>query len=434
MKAARVGSVLLVAACGARTALLPGGAGGAGGTGGDGGGGTSSGGSGSGGTPGLLDVHCPASLQPGAPTPTLGFCSTRANQSAALAPRAPSIAWTAQPFVISNAEDYLPAQIVVDAAGRSYVLVNASPTNAAGGPNRLTALDPDGSVAWTTDLATQGSGLSIAKDGTLWALAGELYAFDAGGGVAERLDVAPEQPDGGAPPGGFAFDALAIASDGTFFLAGLQGGTVERLAPSGLLLWAGNGVGGGSFQDGVIAVEASDGIVVGGDGSELYGYASDGTRNWIGSELRNFGVDVDGNVVGLSATLGDSGASVTTLDSQGNQVRAVPLPAQTYNATGLALAADGTQVALLANETASPGLTKSHLVVTAIDAAGAVRWSTPLDATLNYDPADLTTHYGIFVDAAGTVLVTAGSVTALDLASGTVEWTLAPANPRECLR
>jgi outer membrane protein assembly factor BamB len=174
--------------------------------------------------------------------------------------------------------------------------------------------------------------------------------------------------------------------------------------------------------------------VVGGDGSELYGYAADGTRAWIGGLLRDFGVDADGNVVGLSATLGDSNASVTTLDSLGNEIRAVPLPAQTYNATGLALAADGTQVALLANEIASPGLTKSHLVVTAIDAAGAVRWSTSLDETLNYDPADLTTHYGIFVDLAGTVVVTAGNVTALDLASGTVEWTLPPANPRQCLR
>jgi sugar lactone lactonase YvrE len=379
-------------------------------------------------------VKCPAALQAGAPTPTLGFCSTRANQAAALAPAAPSVAWTAQPFVISNPEDYLPAQVVVDASGRSYVLVNASPTNAAGGPNRLTALDPDGSVAWTTDLPTQGSGLSIGADGTLWALAGELYAFDATGAVAERLDVAPDQLDGSAPPGGFAFDAFAIAADGTFFLAGLQGGTVEHLAPSGLLLWAGNGVGGGSFDDGVIAVEASDAIVVGGDGSELYGYASDGSRAWIGGSLRNFGVDADGNVVGLNATLGDSDASVTTLDPLGNELRAVPLPAQTYNATGLALAADGTQVALLANEIASPGLIKSHLIVTAIDGAGAVRWSTPLDETLTYDPADLTTHYGIFVDVAGRVIVTAGAVTALDLASGAVDWTLPPASPRQCLR
>jgi outer membrane protein assembly factor BamB len=44
------------------------------------------------------------------------------------------------------------------------------------------------------------------------------------------------------------------------------------------------------------------------------------------------------------------------------------------------------------------------------------------------------THYGVFVDAAGTVIVTAGTVMGLDLASGSVLWTLQPAKPNVCLR
>jgi hypothetical protein len=54
--------------------------------------------------------------------------------------------------------------------------------------------------------------------------------------------------------------------------------------------------------------------------------------------------------------------------------------------------------------------------------------------TLPYDPADLTTHYGLFVDASGTVIVTAGGVMGLDFATGSVEWTLQPARPQSCLR
>jgi hypothetical protein len=54
--------------------------------------------------------------------------------------------------------------------------------------------------------------------------------------------------------------------------------------------------------------------------------------------------------------------------------------------------------------------------------------------TLPYDPANLETHYGVFVDAAGTVVVTAGSVMGLDLGSGSVLWTLEPASTNSCLR
>src|SRR5271170_7656850 len=101
------GAVALTVSCGSRTALLPGEPGGSGPGG--------SGGSGGGATP--QAVVCHAALQDGAPTPTRGFCTTRANQADANAPHAPVIAWSVTPFPIVSPEDYLPAETVVDAAG-----------------------------------------------------------------------------------------------------------------------------------------------------------------------------------------------------------------------------------------------------------------------------------------------------------------------------
>jgi outer membrane protein assembly factor BamB len=163
-------------------------------------------------------------------------------------------------------------------------------------------------------------------------------------------------------------------------------------------------------------------------------FSPDGAMMWTNESPLEFGIDANDDVVGLVGELGSDQAQLLVLDAAGEGLRTVLLPSGTFNATALALAADGTQVALLANEISSPGLTKSHVVVSAVDAKGSLRWSTPLDETLVYDPADLTTHYAVFVDAAGTVVVTAGNVTALDLASGAVLWTLVPAAPRQCLR
>src|ERR1019366_7985313 len=123
-------------ACGSKTALLLAGAGD----------GTGSGGSGGGSTP--LAVKCTAAPLDGAPTPIQGYCPTRANQAAMNGPRAPKIAWSVAPFPILTPEDYLPAEVVVDATGRAYIAINASPQNPAGGPNQIVAVDADGSVAW----------------------------------------------------------------------------------------------------------------------------------------------------------------------------------------------------------------------------------------------------------------------------------------------
>ena len=129
------------------------------------------------------------------------------------------------------------------------------------------------------------------------------------------------------------------------------------------------------------------------------------------------------------------GLALVTIDPAGD-VTQYPLSfgATTANVFQLALAGDGTTLVLLANEATAPGLTKSHVEISAVDSSGTTRWTTPLDVSLEYDPAALTTHYGLFVDGAGTVVVTAGAVTGIDLSTGAILWTVQAPNPHACLR
>ncbi|HEY6460357.1 MAG TPA: hypothetical protein VIY73_09405, partial [Polyangiaceae bacterium] len=268
MRARRIGAALLLLpaavalACGAKTGILLPGAGGGGGV-------TSSGGgAGTPGTPGPLAVHCTSAQQAKAPTPTLGYCPTRANQAPFVGPQSPHVAWTANPFAIDNPENFLPAEIVVDASGQIDVLVDASPLNPTG-TSLLVALDAQGSTVWTEELDEPGSSLTLGSDGTLWeveetqtpcqAILGTLCFNDAGAQVIPGYncvvhgyspagaDVAtisvppPPQTDTGSSSA-VGLAALALASDGTFYVDGAFGSSnittdlLVRFTQAGALL------------------------------------------------------------------------------------------------------------------------------------------------------------------------------------------------------
>jgi outer membrane protein assembly factor BamB len=185
-----------------------------------------------------------------------------------------------------------------------------------------------------------------------------------------------------------------------------------------------------------LIVGSNDDAVVTGSG-ELYHFDAAGNQIWEeGSGIQTAAVDARGNVVALTTSGGTGDAlALLTIDPAGDIAQqTVPFGATTANVFQLALAGDGTTVILLANEATAPGLTKSHVEITAVDVSGATRWTTPLDVTLPYDPATLTTHYGVFVDGSGTVVVTAGAVTGIDLATGAVLWTVQAPNAHACLR
>ena len=406
----------LPAACGSRTGLLLPGQGGAGGSGGNGGGG---------GTP--LAIACNAALLDGAPTPTRGYCTTRANQAAVNGPHAPTIAWSVAPFPIVSPEDYLPAETVVDANGRAYVAINASPQAPAGTPNQMFAVNADGSVAWMTtfDAGTTIGALSLGRDGRLWFVQTGMPCPSppCSGGLTSLTAFSPD----GAPITSLAqtigpFSQMAIASDGGFFVG--QPG-LTRIATDGAVLWQVYA----NFE-GALVVGPDDDVAVGG---LVYDASGAQLNGGVSADITV--VNAEGALVGLSVA-GGPPASLVTFDLSGAQLLDVTLPSSLVNidAYQLAVAGDGTALVLLADEASAPALTKSALQIIAIDPSGKTRWTTPLDVTLPYDPADLTTHYGLFVDASGTVVVTAGTVMGLDLATGSVEWTLQPSKPQSCLR
>jgi hypothetical protein len=423
MRAKRIGAALLlvsaaaVLACGAKTGILLPGAGG-------GGGGTSSGGGGAGtpGTPGPLAVHCTSAQQANAPTPTVGYCPTRANQAPFVGPQSPHVAWTASPFAIDNPENFLPAEIVVDASGQIDVLVDASPLSPTG-TSLLVALDALGGTVWTTPLDGPGSGLSLGADGTLWeveetpsclAPLGYDCTSDAGvdvgppvygcvivgfspsgaeiGAASVQVPVPPS--GGGETPVGLA--ALALASDGTFFVDGAFGEAnftmdlLARVTRTSVLVSQAPGLGGSP-----LVVTPFDEVTAAGTG-----VASDPT-----------------------------GALWTT------DVLTEVAGSPTYDTSRLAVAGDGTVVVLYANEASAPGLTKTHVTLAAVDPSTfRARWTTAFDASLPYDPAVLGAHYGVFIDAGGTVVVTAGTITGFDLQSGVQRWSLVAPHPDACLR
>ena len=439
-------------ACGARTPLLPGGTSGEA---------TSSGGSGGGPTP--LAVKCAAALLDGAPTPMRGYCPTRANQAPANAPRAPKVAWSAKPFPIDVPESFLPAEIVVDASGRAYVGIAASPMNPTGAPNQVIAVDPDGSVAWTSTFASPVSSLALASDGNLWLVGRQsatpspacqgdggfgdpstcvafLSALSPAGVLVAELDTtAPAAP----PPYSslVGYGAMALASDGGFLLestspSGSQSG-LARAAHDGTLMWQWPPPSYNEYLqlDPPLVVGPADDIVASGSG-QLTLFDAAGAQVWQrGSGAQVAAVDAQGDVVALTSG-GPTGndVSLVTIAPYGDTLRTVSLGTTPMNASELALAGDGTTVVLLANEVTSPGLTKAEVQILAVDASGKTRWKTPLDVTLPYDPATLATHYGLFVDGAGTVVVTAGAVTGIDLGSGSVLWTVLAPNAHACVR
>jgi len=306
---ARIALLVLPLACGARTALLPGGPGdtGSGGSGG-GGGGT---------TP--LAVACNAALLDGAPTPTQGYCTTRANQAAVAGPRVgPQIVWSVTPFPITSPEDYLPAETVVDATGRAYVAINLSPQAPAGAENQLFALDDDGTVAWTSSAYGYLDQLTLDREGRLWFPQGgavgcgdpndpcssELVALSSDG-----TQVAMIAPSGSPSVSGF--ELMAIASDGTFFVASPY--SLARLATDGTVLWETQAVFGETTS---IVVGPDDGVVAGG-----VAYDSAGEELWTGPSSDVAAINAQGQVVGLSAddqeplslvTLGAGGMPVAT--------------------------------------------------------------------------------------------------------------------------
>jgi hypothetical protein len=338
--------------------------------------------------------------------------------------------------------------------------------------------------------AAPPAGLAIGSDGTLWGpvvngmaanpaydLDGDL--IDAGmstpttmlgvgrdGTIAERIVVTPPpglpSPDAGTTcspgfcqpdtpdasfdaslPADFAVaivNAMVIGSDGSFYVLanGLpqlyESGGLARILPDGSTAWAWTR---DTFPvQGPLLLTPTDDPVVA-THYDLQSFSSEGAGQWEGPSSSVQVLGPDGDAVGLSQPNPDGELTITRLDASGHTAMQVSLgsPMVTFDASHLAVAADGTILVLLASENLTPGSRQTQLQIIAVDDhSGATRWTSSFTFPLLYDPSGPSAHYGLFVDPAGTIVVTAGSVMGLDLATGSTLWTLQPPNPNACLR
>ncbi|HEY8091652.1 MAG TPA: hypothetical protein VIF09_27490, partial [Polyangiaceae bacterium] len=316
-----------------------------------------------GGKPALMP-RCTAALLAGAPTPTQGYCPTRSNQASLAGPRSPQIVWTAKPFPVQDPEQYLAPEIVVDPAGRAYVAVASSPANGTGS-SHLTALDPDGSTAWTASFASPVTDLSLGADSTLWLLEeatslvcdgkevggrcyGPVSAENSGGVIhglsASGADVAtfrvPVQQDlvsyGTAPARTIAFasyDRLAIGSDGSFFLGapwgiGAPASLFAHVSPGGDSVLSTCprspfGVNVESFL-GPLLLAPDDTVVVDSDHG-LSAFDATCDRHWNADASEVVAIDAQSNTVELVQSPGDGSLQLVTVGPSGTVARVVSL-------------------------------------------------------------------------------------------------------------
>lgn len=343
--------------------------------------------------------------------------------------------------------------------------------------------------------STAPAPLAIGRDGTIWGPADQsadypdandgptnapavLLGLGRDGSVAERIQVTPppgvpeaglpscgdvpcgplETPDAdfdnGPGPADFAvsgIDGLAIGSDGSFFvLATSVQPTYEtgpfgiaRISADGATAWAWSNL---NFvaqaplyltpTDGVVAT-TSRGLTA--DGSPaLLSLTAQGATGWLADASAIEILDPGGNPVGISQAFPSGELTLTRLDAAtGNIAMQTTLGSQaiTFDATHLAVASDGTILVLLAYEAPSPGDTQTHLELLAVDpGTGVTRWTSTFDFRLVFNPSSPGGHFGLFVDPAGTIVLTAGAVRGVDLATGSVLWTVPAPNESACLQ
>jgi outer membrane protein assembly factor BamB len=387
-------------------------------------------------------VACASALLPGAPTPMQGYCSTRTQLTRSNAPRSPLVAWTITlPQTTTEAEYFEPYETVVDPVGRAYVAINASPNNPSSTPHALVALDADGSVAWTQDIGGPFGSLVLAADGSIELLLSGppiLERWSRDGTMASALPLVARIGGGAA---GTPQPPLAQGADGSVYVESAAG-ALTRVLPGGSIAWTDNpNQGSSSFGGpiGSVALGSADRIYAWAPGLATvatYDAANGGLVWEAGSNpsvIEGPIVAPDGSALTLAGSL-TSSLALQGLDPSGALLPSVALGSQLDPDTcHLAVASDGTRVLLLPQEFAAPGGGKVSIRVVALDPQGTEQWTYSKSFPFPFTPSATSAHYGLFVDPTGLIVVTAGSVFALDLASGSKVWEVDPPNPHVCL-
>jgi outer membrane protein assembly factor BamB len=356
---------------------------------------------------------CASAVDPAAPTPMRGYCSTRAHLAPHGTPSAPVMGW-----VTPLETDYEPIELVVDGAGHTYATIDPVRGDDVLSPHTLVILDAGGSLVATRDFRPDViGGLFLAPDGLLSAQVG----VDPRRLVRIGLDAVPTEL-GMMPPHSFRF---AIASDGTLVTSLVDFHSPDRLArvsPDGTVLWESepidDGTCGGCISE--VALWPDDRIVVmslavdpvdpGRGRTTAHGLSAGGAETWQrtidGILTQGPAIASDGTlrmVTGVTDEAGTTTTIVSSLTDRGEMAWQTRLP-EDYEQTwdhALPIAPDGTT------------FVHTFRALTAIGPDGAVRWRIETPTNLSYDAV---------VDTHGTLAAMLGPIRGLDVATGEELW------------
>jgi hypothetical protein len=356
-----------------------------------------------------VQTGCTAALEPGAPAPMAGYCSTQANVAATSVPSSPMGEWGTQ--LDAN---YAPSEMVVDPEGRSYLASCSAPEG--GGwveCETLVALDTDGSVRWSYTFDSGVGGLFLDPAGTLHAESGVprvLYTFDQAGNPTTQGTLPPNVSYG------------FVGSDANLYgtsidYEGSANDALVKMTPEGVVLWstplacndciAGTAL---SPDDGLVATliapEGDGGLA----GSMVHLDASGNllwTRTLAGFTAEDIAVAADGSIrIALWEDYQQTASTLVlvSISAAGDVLWQTDLhqdPEQTGD-DPLVVTNDGTTVL------------RSFTHLNAVDATGAILWSTPLTCP--------NCAYAAGADPHGGLVVLVDDIEGIDVATGKVLW------------
>jgi hypothetical protein len=361
--------------------------------------------------PGPILGTCPAALLAGSPAPIANYCPTHAGQSALAAPKISQRVWAIDlPGTLDT-----DATIVVAPSGRSFLPVDTNDVDSGWIPTQLLAIDAGGAIAATRDF---GGGISspwLAADGSIvltarrpTGLLRSVVWLDAS--LATVRDVPIEQRIYGAP---------AIGPDGALwfvvddFKAPVR---VLSLTKSGAMQWLSPELGRYARP---IATSRTGGPVVALYGAETLddfgGPVSVVALGPGGAVAWSTVIEEHGHVVGGPAVGPDGAIHCVLWTHQSTQTTLVVLEPN----GALRFTADVTEkpwgggTGDLAVGPDGSVYVKAGEALTALDAAGHIRWKRPAHPNV---PTGLT------IAADGTVLLAQGGFVALDPLSGAEQW------------
>lgn len=377
---------------------------------------------------------CPFAVLPGAPNSMFRNCSTRDGRTRAPAPASPRITWTNPAVPLAPylddpdvAAGWMASSAALSSDATGHVYLSALVTSAPGSlVERVDARD--GTIDWADRLTGGDEVSSVVLRG-----ASRAQLFDPSPSTIATFDVCSGDESTAASPVDVSAHPL-IGSDGSFYIAvggASASGVVSRISPDGTPLWTSaalstfapsskDTVGGAGLvlaPDGTVLVDIS----VGNAGGFVTVVAAldpeTGTARWQtvvpATEFCYPIVGPDGSFTFVVLTPNDDASAeettqVVSLDRDGQVRFATTLPG--WAAYMAAVALDGT--ILLNIEALENG-------IAALSPAGRLEWTQWFGQTSIMNAT---------VASNGTVLVSADSVVALDLATGAVKWSLAPPN------